>query len=1117
MGRRVRIRRLALERLEARLLLDGVADFGDAPFTFYQTLLADRGAWHTIVEGMHLGALVDGEPDGQPVLTADGDDLNGPLDDEDGVVFLEPWGRGLDVAIEVTASVDGLLSAWVDWTRDGDWVDDGEHLFADLPLTAGVNALTVDVPNDAAMGETYLRFRFSTAGGLPWYGGAADGEVEDYLVGISTSAALSGAVFRDDDLDGVRSEGEVGLPGRTVFMDDDGDGERDETEEFVTTAEDGGYIFRDLTAGSWTVTLAAQPGWIQTAPGGDGTYEVELELGQRILGADFGVFLPAADFGDAPEPGYPTLLASDGALHIIEPTLYLGQSLDGESDGQPTAAADGDGDDEDGVVFTMGLTAGVDGQVEATASRTGLLSAWVDFNADGDWDDDGEQVVADVALVAGQNMLMLSVPIDALEGETFARFRFSTAGGLLPGGAALDGEVEDYAVSVGLPGTLSGVVFNDADDDGVMGEQEERQADWTVFLDEDGDGVLDAGEDSMLTDVDGVYAFTGLPTGSYAVMRVLSEDWRGTTPAGGVHQVVLTSGGAIADLDFGNHVLEWDFGDARQPFFPTRLPNGARHQVWPDFHLGATIDSEPDGLESDDADGDDLDGSDDEDGIVFIDELLAAATSRLSVTASASGLLSAWIDYNQDLTWNDAGEQVLTDVPLEAGVNEIEINVPQSARKGMTFARFRFSSAGGLSYDGPADDGEVEDYAVEIVWPGAIAGHKFYDANDNAEWDDGESGLPDWTIYLDANDNAVLDVGEHSTTTNADGYYAFPGIEPGDYIVREQLQDSWTQTAPIGGGHVVTLAFGQVITGLNFGNRLTYRTVAQFGSPQGALVTVLDMDLQADVDENDVTVFFGWSGRINYILIGESGGGSFGGVGLVISGSNGVGLIYDMRPGSAGDTAFIACDAPVGTLILNGDLTGANINGLAVGGLTLPDDVDGDGDIDDATGLYCTDYVTFAMTGGAITGDVVVEGSDTIGRSVGVLYGRSGGLHADMRLGGSLSVIQLLGGGLSGRMNIGGGLNAAIVQGSVTDADITVGDRLGYLSVQGLWQNSSLTAGTLGFISVQGGISATTPGIHEIHATLGSFVLLSRSNFYLPGIYGQPSEFDVNGVRIWVE
>ncbi|MCU0611672.1 MAG: hypothetical protein MUE60_07795, partial [Candidatus Eisenbacteria bacterium] len=58
------------------------------------------------------------------------------------------------------------------------------------------------------------------------------------------------------------------------------------------------------------------------------------------------------DLGDAPDPSYPTLLASDGARHITGSAVYLGAGVDAELDGQPNAGATGDdlaGDDEDGV------------------------------------------------------------------------------------------------------------------------------------------------------------------------------------------------------------------------------------------------------------------------------------------------------------------------------------------------------------------------------------------------------------------------------------------------------------------------------------------------------------------------------------------------------------------------------------------------------------------------------------------------------------------------------------------------------------------------------------------------------------------------------------------------
>jgi hypothetical protein len=55
-----------------------------------------------------------------------------------------------------------------------------------------------------------------------------------------------------------------------------------------------------------------------------------------------------------------------------------------------------------------------------------------------------------------------------------------------------------------------------------------------------------------------------------------------------------------------------------------------------------------------------------------------------------------------------------------AGLNNLTFSVPNDARNGTTFARFRLSSQTGLSFTDLAPDGEVEDYAVNIetygVW-----------------------------------------------------------------------------------------------------------------------------------------------------------------------------------------------------------------------------------------------------------------------------------------------------------------------------------------------------------------------------------------------------------------
>ncbi len=161
-------------------------DFGDAPDPTYETLLANDGARHAIVPGVHLGHVIDNEADGQPTGDALGDDLN-PLmgiDDEDGVIFTSLSVAGSLVTTKIIASVPGYLNAWVDFNADGDWADAGEQIFTDAAVSAGVNYLSFAIPANAAIGTTYSRFRFDTAGGLTYTGLASDGEVEDYRVFI---------------------------------------------------------------------------------------------------------------------------------------------------------------------------------------------------------------------------------------------------------------------------------------------------------------------------------------------------------------------------------------------------------------------------------------------------------------------------------------------------------------------------------------------------------------------------------------------------------------------------------------------------------------------------------------------------------------------------------------------------------------------------------------------------------------------------------------------------------------------------------------------------------------------------------------------------------------------
>ncbi len=160
-----------------------------------------------------------------------------------------------------------------------------------------------------------------------------------------------------------------------------------------------------------------------------------------------------------------------------------------------------------------------------------------------------------------------------------------------------------------------------------------------------------------------------------------------------------------------------DFGDAPDQPYPTLLVNdGARHTVDGLTYLGASVDTEADGQPNASADGDDIANLDDEDGVTFLSALVAGTPAQVRITASTGGVLSAWIDFDQNGSWSEAGNQIFTDKMLVAGDNMLTFLVPVGANTGSTYARFRFSSQQmGLTYKGPAENGEVEDYKVEVI------------------------------------------------------------------------------------------------------------------------------------------------------------------------------------------------------------------------------------------------------------------------------------------------------------------------------------------------------------------------------------------------------------------
>jgi len=203
------------------------------------------------------------------------------------------------------------------------------------------------------------------------------------------------------------------------------------------------------------------------------------------------------DFGDAQHPTnnqYPTLLADNGPRHVLGSGVYLGACVDGEADGQPDTDADDDdtnagvpifgvcveADDEDGVIFPNTLNVGQTVQIAVTANDVCTLSAWIDFDADGQWSNPQEALFpGGQALTAGVNNLNFLIPNETAAGDTYARFRCTTDGPVGIAGPGSDGEVEDYKITI------------EDDGDGVAYDEESGPNQDDHEYDGNNDGVAD--------------------------------------------------------------------------------------------------------------------------------------------------------------------------------------------------------------------------------------------------------------------------------------------------------------------------------------------------------------------------------------------------------------------------------------------------------------------------------------------------------------------------------------------------------------------------------------------------------------------------------------------------
>lgn len=326
-------------------------------------------------------------------------------------------------------------------------------------------------------------------------------------------------------------------------------------------------------------------------------------------------------------------------------------------------------------------------------------------------------------------------------------------------------------------GTISGTIWNDANQDGVQNADsstgellEPGLAGWTVFLDLDANGALDAGDPQTTTTFDGSYRFQDVPPGDYEVTEVLPTGWQVSDVAPfDFHQTAGVNALQTSTIDFANV----SFG------------NGSlRGTVWNDVNINGLRDVDPDTGE-------------------FTEPGLAVWTVFLDLDNSGDWSTDSAGDWEPSATTDADGNYVF--VSLAAGRYQLTQVLPVGWEVSP-----EFDAVQNVTVE-PGRNTTASDFADFTVMNGSISGQVWNDRNRNGARDYDftgaplEPGLAGWTFFLDLNRNRIADEGEPTQSTDAAGASSFHDLQIGEDEVREVLPTGWETSQGFDDNHTAAV------------------------------------------------------------------------------------------------------------------------------------------------------------------------------------------------------------------------------------------------------------------------------------------------------------------------
>jgi len=287
--------------------------------------------------------------------------------------------------------------------------------------------------------------------------------------GNTQLGSISGIKFNDLNRDSLLTTGEPALAGWNIFIDANNNGTLEATEPSTVTNATGAYAFANIPPGNYSLREVQQPGWTQTTPNPG---PVNLTGGANITGINFGNNQLGNITGLKFSDNNGNALLDAGEAPLPGWTIFIDANGNGRLEATEAAAVTG----ADGRYSFANVPVG------NYTLREVQQPGWTQTTPN----------PGPVGITGGTNAIV-----------NFGNRQF---------------------------GSISGIKFNDANANSLFDAAETPLQGWTIYIDGNGNGVIDPTEPTTVTGANGSYTFTNVPPGNYVLREVQQPGWVQTVP-----------------------------------------------------------------------------------------------------------------------------------------------------------------------------------------------------------------------------------------------------------------------------------------------------------------------------------------------------------------------------------------------------------------------------------------------------------------------------------------------------------------------------------------------------------------------------------------------------------